>query len=89
MRVLLDTRSRRNHTGVCQIGTASLSCGKGLRFALIKLKPQIVPSEVKRKIEEAFKRNAAIDASRIKVEATGAMLRSRDPSDPGWSDRRP
>lgn len=38
---------------------------------LIQLKPQVAPSDVKSKIEEAFKRNAAIDASNIRVEAMG------------------
>jgi osmotically-inducible protein OsmY len=38
---------------------------------MIHLTPQAAPVEVKRKIEEAFKRHAAIDASHITVEATG------------------
>jgi osmotically-inducible protein OsmY len=38
---------------------------------LITLKPQAQPSEIKRKIEEAFKRNAELDAERIVVEAKG------------------
>jgi osmotically-inducible protein OsmY len=41
---------------------------------LIKIKPQVEPSEIKRKIEQAFKRHAAIDASRINVEATGGNV---------------
>jgi osmotically-inducible protein OsmY len=46
---------------------------KGLKGVtnLIVLKPQVQPSEVKRKIEEALKRNAEIDANRITVEAQG------------------
>ena len=36
---------------------------------LILLKPRLVPEELKRKIEQAFRRNAAIDANRISVEA--------------------
>jgi osmotically-inducible protein OsmY len=38
---------------------------------MIRLTPRVAPSEVKSKIEEAFKRNAAIDASNIIVEASG------------------
>lgn len=34
----------------------------------IKLTPKVSPSEIKRKIEEAFKRSAEIDANRIVVE---------------------
>lgn len=41
---------------------------------LIVLKPQVVPTEVKRKIEEALKRNAEIDANRISVEARGGEV---------------
>lgn len=46
---------------------------KGLKgfTNLITLKPQVQPSEVKRKIEEALKRNAEIDAKHIIVEAHG------------------
>jgi osmotically-inducible protein OsmY len=40
----------------------------------ITLKPQVAPADVKRKIEDAFKRNAAIDASRIMVEASGGAV---------------
>ena len=35
----------------------------------IQLKPRVQPTEIKRKIEEAFRRSAEIDASRITVEA--------------------
>ena len=35
----------------------------------IQLKPRVQPAEIKRKIEEAFRRNAEIDANRITVEA--------------------
>jgi osmotically-inducible protein OsmY len=41
---------------------------------LIRLKPSVVPSEVKRKIEEAFRRSAEIDANRIAVEANGGEV---------------
>ncbi len=35
----------------------------------VQLKPRLQPSEIKRKIEEAFRRSAEIDANRITVEA--------------------
>jgi osmotically-inducible protein OsmY len=41
---------------------------------LLTLKPRATPSEVKRKIEEALKRSAEIDASRITVEANGGEV---------------
>jgi osmotically-inducible protein OsmY len=41
---------------------------------LIQLKPRAAPSEVKRKIEEAFRRSAEIDANRITVEAKGSEV---------------
>jgi osmotically-inducible protein OsmY len=41
---------------------------------LIKLKPWAQPSEIKRKIQEAFKRNAELDANRIVVEAKGSEV---------------
>ena len=41
---------------------------------LIKLKPRAQPSEIKRKIQEAFKRNAELDANSIVVEAKGSEV---------------
>jgi osmotically-inducible protein OsmY len=35
----------------------------------IQIKPRVQPAEIKRKIEEAFRRSAEIDANRITVEA--------------------
>jgi osmotically-inducible protein OsmY len=48
---------------------------KGVRNS-IQLKPRVAPSEIKRKIEEAFKRSAEVDANRIAVEAVegGAVV---------------
>ena len=37
---------------------------------LIKLKPSVSPADIKRKIEEAFKRNAEIDANSIQVKSS-------------------
>ena len=41
---------------------------------LIQLQPRIPPSEIKRKIEEAFRRSAEVDANRITVEADGGVV---------------
>jgi osmotically-inducible protein OsmY len=38
---------------------------------LIQLKPRVQPDDIKRKIQEAFKRSAEIDANRIIVETNG------------------
>jgi len=39
---------------------------------VITVKPSVGPSELKRKIQDAFKRNAEVDANRITVEANGS-----------------
>jgi osmotically-inducible protein OsmY len=41
---------------------------------LIQLKPRVQPEEVKKKIEEAFRRNAEVDANRIIVETNGSQV---------------
>ena len=41
---------------------------------LITLKPKAAPSEIKAKIEEAFRRNAEVDAKHVTVEANGGEL---------------
>ena len=53
----------------------------------IQLKPWVEPSEIKRKIEEAFRRSAEIDASRITVETNGGevVLRGTVRS---WAERQ-
>jgi osmotically-inducible protein OsmY len=49
---------------------------KGVRGVVnsIVVKPQVQPSDIKRKIQEAFKRNAELDANRIQVEANGSEV---------------
>jgi osmotically-inducible protein OsmY len=49
---------------------------KGVRSVsnLIQLKPRAQPSEIKRKIQDAFKRSAEVDANRITVEANGGEV---------------
>jgi osmotically-inducible protein OsmY len=53
----------------------------------IQPKPGVAPVEIKRKIEEAFRRSAEIDASRITVEANGGevVLRGTVRS---WAERQ-
>jgi osmotically-inducible protein OsmY len=43
-------------------------------FNNIQVRPQVPPVEIKRKIEEALRRAAEIDASRITVEASGGEV---------------
>jgi osmotically-inducible protein OsmY len=40
----------------------------------VQLKPRASPAEIKRKIEEAFRRSAEVDANRITVEANGSEV---------------
>jgi osmotically-inducible protein OsmY len=62
---------------------------KGVRGVVnaISIAPQATPHEVRQKIEEAFRRSAEIDASRIAVEVNGGevVLRGTVRS---WSERR-
>jgi osmotically-inducible protein OsmY len=53
---------------------------------LIRLKPRVTPSEIKRKIEEAFRRSAEIDASRVTVEAHSGEVILRG-SVRSWAER--
>lgn len=46
---------------------------KGLTNS-ITLKPSVAPHEIRRKIEDAFRRSAELDASRITVEADGSEV---------------
>lgn len=49
---------------------------KGVRgvINMIALKPRVTPSEIKSKIEDAFRRSAQVDAQRITVEANGGEV---------------
>ena len=40
----------------------------------IRLEPKAKPSEIKRKIQEAFRRNAEVDSNRIIVDADGSVV---------------
>jgi osmotically-inducible protein OsmY len=53
----------------------------------IAVKPKVAPQEIRRKIEDAFRRSAELDASRITVEANGSevILRGTVKS---WAERQ-
>jgi osmotically-inducible protein OsmY len=53
---------------------------------LIKLAPQVSPSQIKAKIENALKRNALLDAKRITVDASGGDVVLRG-SVRSWAER--
>jgi osmotically-inducible protein OsmY len=53
----------------------------------IEVEPRVVPTEIKRKIEEALRRAAEVDASRVTVETVGSevILRGTVRS---WAERQ-
>jgi osmotically-inducible protein OsmY len=52
----------------------------------IQISPRVTPSEVKRKIEESFRRNAELDAGRITVEADGSVVKLKG-AVRSWAER--
>lgn len=53
----------------------------------IRISPRILPAEVKRKIEDAFRRNAEVDAQHITVEASDGELLLKG-SVRSWAERQ-
>lgn len=53
---------------------------------VVTLKPKVAPYEIRRKIEDAFRRSAELDASRVTVEASGSEVILRG-SVRSWAER--
>lgn len=53
---------------------------------LIGLQPRVPPADIKRKIEEEFRRSAEIDANRLTVEADGGVVVLKG-TVPSWAER--
>jgi osmotically-inducible protein OsmY len=53
----------------------------------IRVKPTIRPAEIKKKIEDAFKRSAEIDADHVRIEASGGRVTLRGMVR-SWAERR-
>jgi osmotically-inducible protein OsmY len=53
----------------------------------IQVKPNVSPTEIKSKIEEALRRNAELDARRITVEVDGSTITLRG-SVRSWAEKQ-
>jgi osmotically-inducible protein OsmY len=86
-RITLEGEVEWNHQR--ELAESALRRIKGVKGItnLVQLKPKVRPDDVKRKIEEAFKRSAEIDANRVTVEANGSevVLRGTVRS---WAERQ-
>jgi len=54
---------------------------------LIELKPVVSPVDIKRKIEDAFKRSAEVDAKNVTVETSGGVVTLRG-AVRSWAERQ-
>ncbi|SDR63505.1 Osmotically-inducible protein OsmY, contains BON domain [Rhizobiales bacterium GAS113] len=54
---------------------------------LIQLAPRVAPTDIKRKIEESFRRIAELDANRVTVEADGGVVTLKG-AVRSWAERR-
>ena len=54
---------------------------------LITVKPKVTPSDVKKKIEDAFVRSAQLDANKVTVEVDGSRVILRG-SVRSWAERQ-
>jgi len=59
---------------------------KGVTNSIV-VKPNVAPHEIRRKIEDAFRRSAEIDASRVTVEANGSEVVLRGTVS-AWAERQ-
>jgi osmotically-inducible protein OsmY len=59
---------------------------KGVTNSIL-LEPRAKPAEIKRKIQDAFKRSAELDANRITVEANGSEVTLKGTAR-SWAERR-
>jgi osmotically-inducible protein OsmY len=59
---------------------------KGVTNSIV-VKPKVAPHEIRRKIEDAFRRSAEIDASRVTVEANGSEVVLRG-TVRAWAERQ-
>jgi osmotically-inducible protein OsmY len=59
---------------------------KGVTNSIV-VKPKVAPYEIRRKIEDAFRRSAEIDASRVTVEANGSEVVLRG-TVRAWAERQ-
>jgi osmotically-inducible protein OsmY len=54
---------------------------------LIQISPRVAPMEVKRKIEDSFRRSAEVDANRVTVETEGGVVTLRG-TVRSWAERQ-
>ena len=72
-----------------ELAESAVRCLKGMKGVsnLILVKPKVITSDVKQKIEEAFQRSAMLEASHITVESNGRSVILRG-SVRSWAERK-